>query len=86
MPQEAVARLVTTMLNNLRPYKPMMQAITSEFDSMDALERPAEWPFLVEFFMVEGKGFQCMAYCDNDGKWRNARNHFQLYGEIRILE
>jgi len=36
--------------------------------------------------MVQGVGFQCMAYCDQDGKWRNAFNNEELFGEIYILE
>ncbi len=43
-------------------------------------------PFIVEFFMVQGIGYRCMAYCDEDGKWRNAFNNGELYGDIRILE
>lgn len=64
----------------------MTQAITSECEPAVTIEKPAEWPFVVEFFMVEGIGFQCMAYCDKYGRWRNARSHAELFGEIRILE
>jgi len=49
-------------------------------------QKTAEWPFLIEFFMVEGADFRCMAYCDQAGCWRNAFNHVELPGEIRILE
>jgi hypothetical protein len=43
-------------------------------------------PFLLEFFMVQGMGFRCMAYRNIDGKWRGAFNDEELPGTIRILE
>lgn len=36
--------------------------------------------------MVEGVGFRCMAYCDKNGKWRNAFNNEELFGDIYLLE
>jgi hypothetical protein len=42
-------------------------------------------PFLVEFFMVQGIGFQCMAYRNSDGKWRGAFDNRELPGAIRVL-
>ena len=43
-------------------------------------------PFVTEFFMVQGLGYRGMAYCDRDGMWRNAFNHFPLMGRIDLLE
>jgi len=43
-------------------------------------------PFLLEFFMVQGTGFRCMAYRNDDGKWRSAFDHRELSGTIRVLE
>ena len=43
-------------------------------------------PFIIEFFMVQGVGFRCAAYRDLDGRWRDAFNNEELFGEIRILE
>jgi hypothetical protein len=43
-------------------------------------------PFLVEFFMVEGIGFRCMAYRDFDGHWRGAFNNKALPGMVRVLD
>lgn len=43
-------------------------------------------PFLVEFFMVQGVGFQCMAYRNSDGKWRGAFDNRELPGAIHVLE
>ena len=43
-------------------------------------------PFLVEFFMVRGVGFQCMAYLNSDGKWRSAFDNRELPGAIYVLE
>jgi uncharacterized Zn finger protein (UPF0148 family) len=43
-------------------------------------------PFELEFFMVQGSGFICMAYCNHDGKWRGAFDNMELPGAIRVLE
>lgn len=43
-------------------------------------------PFVLEFFMVQGIGFQCMAYLGGDGKWHQAFNGQELPGMIRLLE
>jgi hypothetical protein len=42
-------------------------------------------PFLVEFFMVQGVGFKCMAYMGFDGKWHGAFDNRVLPGNIRVL-
>jgi hypothetical protein len=48
---------------------------------------PAETsPFIIEFFLVQCAGRQCMAYCDDEGKWRGAFNHRELPGAVRVLE
>ena len=43
-------------------------------------------PFIIEFHMVQGIGFRCAAYRDQDGKWRDAFNHEELFGPVQILE
>jgi hypothetical protein len=43
-------------------------------------------PFVLEFFLVQGAGFRCMAYRNDDGKWRGAFNHEELPGAVRVLE
>ena len=43
-------------------------------------------PFLLEFFLVQGIGFRCTAYRDLDGKWRDALNHEELFGEISVVD
>jgi hypothetical protein len=43
-------------------------------------------PFVTEFFLVQGISFRCMAYFDQDRKWRNAFSHDELPGAIYILE
>jgi hypothetical protein len=45
----------------------------------------AKPPVLVQYEIVEGPGYRCVAYCDEDGRWRSASNHQELRGEIRIL-
>ena len=42
-------------------------------------------PFILEFFMVQGSGFRCMAYRNDDGKWRGAFDNEELPGAIRVL-
>jgi hypothetical protein len=60
-----------------------MQARQPVFGAEEAAETS---PFVLEFFMVQGLGFRGMAYCDEDGNWRNAFNHDQLMGRIYLLE
>jgi hypothetical protein len=43
-------------------------------------------PFLVEFFMVQGIGFRCMGYRDDDGRWRRAFDNELLAGQVWLLE
>jgi hypothetical protein len=52
-----------------------------------ALEKQTEIsPFLVEYFMVQALGFRGMAYCDQEGRWRNVSNNDQLLGRIYLLD
>lgn len=50
-----------------------------------AVATNGESPFLVEFFMVQGAGFQCMAYRHRDGKWHGAFDNKELPGIVRVL-
>ena len=43
-------------------------------------------PFILEFFMVQGTGYICMAYRNRDGKWRGAFDNRELRGDVRLLE
>ena len=42
-------------------------------------------PFVLEFFMVQGNGFRCMAYRNGEGKWRGAFDGEELPGAVRVL-
>jgi hypothetical protein len=42
-------------------------------------------PFIFEFFLVQGLNFCCMAYKDDNGKWRMAFNHAELPGDVRVV-
>ena len=54
-----------------------MDWLTSLHESLPAAtEHDETSPFLVEFFMVEGIGFQCMAYRDFEGKWYRQEQDF----------
>jgi hypothetical protein len=50
-----------------------------------AKEQDAASPFLVEFFMVQGHGFTCMAYRSYDGTWRTAYENQVVPGVVRIV-
>jgi hypothetical protein len=58
-----------------------------ECEPLVAVEEPAQTsPFVLEFFLVEGHGFRCMAYCGADAKWHHAFNDEELRGDIRIVQ
>jgi hypothetical protein len=54
--------------------------------ALEAEEQEGKSPFIIEFFMVQGAGFRCMAYKEDDGKWHEAFNNEILPGAIRVLE
>ena len=61
--------------------------MTLQSELLVAAETPADTsPFIVEFFMVRGPGFRCMAYCGADARWHNAFNDEELFGDIQILD
>ncbi len=43
-------------------------------------------PFSFRFFMVQGINFRCAAYRDRQGRWRDALNQDELFGDIQVLE
>jgi len=59
--------------------------LTSRREAISAVQ-DANSPFLIEFFMVQGMGFRCMAYRNQDGKWRGAFDNVELPGTIRVME
>lgn len=84
LPQEAVAGLFTTVV--LFGYSAMSQTVTVHRKPERPVQQPAETsPFLIEFFVVQGVGFHCVAYCDSEGQWRDAFNNEELFGDIQIL-
>jgi hypothetical protein len=63
--------------------------LTADYPRRRHLGSPDEGvgsPFVLEFFMVQGIGFQCMAYRNGDGKWHEAFNDRELPGVLRVLE
>lgn len=61
--------------------------VMSQPQTVSNAEASAEMsPFVVEFFMVESLGFRGMAFCDEDGHWRNAFNNDPLPGQIYLVE
>jgi hypothetical protein len=58
-----------------------------QFESGSAIELQDEMsPFIIEFFLVQGIGFTCMAYHDRDGRWHRAIDNEELPGLILVLE
>jgi hypothetical protein len=47
-------------------------------------KRPS--PFIIRFVMVQGVNFTCMAYRDENGRWRNAQNNDELPQPVRVLK
>ena len=65
----------------------MTQAVLPQPKRAFTVTPPAETsPFLIEFFVVQGPNFRCVAYCDQEGCWHNAFNNEELFGDIQILE
>jgi hypothetical protein len=61
--------------------------MTTECEPAVAVKPPTDaLPSLVEFVMVQGVGFRCIAYRDAEGRWRNAFTNEELFGEIRVLD
>jgi hypothetical protein len=64
----------------------MNPQLESVFDNGQNFSANDISPFLVEFFMVQGAGFRCMAYQDDEGRWRRAFDNAELAGRIAIFE
>jgi hypothetical protein len=64
----------------------MSQTMAIEAEPAPANQKPCEWPFITEFFMVQSDGLRCMAYRDANGKWRQAFSHEELSEDIQVLE
>lgn len=41
--------------------------------------------FNFDFVLVQGVGFRCIAYRDQEGMWREAFNHREILGQIQVL-
>jgi hypothetical protein len=53
--------------------------------SASTMVSSSDCPFIIEFVMVEGINFKCMAYLDQNDIWRNAYNNTELMEPIRVL-
>jgi hypothetical protein len=90
MSQSIVNMLLKTILNTIARStagncRDAASRVVGRYKSEPAVDDAAS-PFLVEFFMVQGTGFQCMAYRNSDGKWRGAFDNRELPGAIHVLE
>lgn len=68
-----------------KPEKSSTRPIRRHDTKPHAEERSETSPFTIEFFMVQGIGFKCMAYREGDGKWRGAFDNEELPGTVRVL-
>ena len=65
----------------------MLKTMPTPRNLVAALRRPANpKPSLIQYFMVQGINFRCVSYRDLHGRWRDAFNQAELFGDIRILE
>ena len=67
----------------MKPCEQAPRKISPESQVEDSSEAS---PFIIEFFMVQGAGFRCMAYRHRDGKWHGAFDNEELPGAVRVLE
>lgn len=44
-----------------------------------------EEAFNFDFVLVQGVGFRCIAYRDQEGMWREAFNHREILGQVQVL-
>ena len=64
----------------------MPETITKTSDRVFAAKRPSHTqPFVFQFCLVQGINFRCVAYCDQQGTWRDASSQAELFGNIQIL-
>ena len=87
---EYVTKIVpeTMTVHNEKPEKtgkPLQHPVKRYDTKHQAEARNETSPFTIEFFMVQGTGFQCMAYRNGDGKWRGAFDNEELPGTVRVL-
>jgi hypothetical protein len=76
-----------TYLNKVLPERMVMsdnRTQNHEAIANDATPQSSS-PFIHEFFLVQGNYFRCMAYRNDDGKWRGAFNNEVLSGPVRVL-
>jgi hypothetical protein len=65
----------------------MPETMTTPGTPMFAVKKSANTkPFSFGFFMVQGINFRCVAYRDQQGRWRDAQKQDELFGDIQILE
>ena len=66
---------------------PMPKSITTPRGPVLAIKKATKVPLsILHFFMVQGVGFRCAAYCDQQGQWHDALNNQELYGDIGVIE
>jgi hypothetical protein len=71
-PHEAHERNLVSVIGSCRP------ARTTETDQ-------GELPAPGEYVVVRCHGFQCLAYRDSDGRWRDARSKGRLAEVLEIV-
>jgi len=85
-PQGAVAELATFLVQHSSLLL-MPKIMTASSDPVVAVKKAAaKPPFIIQFFVVQGINFRCLACCGQQGTWHDAINQEELCGDIRIFE
>jgi len=79
-------RLIMTDMPDQSNVESQLDDSMGRYDVQSVRQEEGMSPFVLEYFMVQGSGFICMAYRNHDGKWRGAFDNRELPGAIRVLE
>jgi hypothetical protein len=78
------SHVLPAYVTKVSPERMVMTGKPNQLKS-EAAQEDSMSPFVLEFFMVQGTGFRCMAYRNGEGRWRGAFDNEELPGEVRVL-
>ena len=89
IPIQAVARPVNPALASDPKRKPgtiMITKLAKLFEPEIGTENVSSGLHAIfDFVLVQAAGFRCIAYCDQNGTWREAFNHREIPGQVQVL-
>ncbi len=63
-----------------------MELVSENLPARPPAAKPADDPpFIVKFVLVQFINGTCLAYQDQANVWREAANHQELFGFVRVL-